>query len=52
MTDSQIIAALQSRPTLPSVYRVISEFRCGYWKALRCLLAAAQGRTWSMEDFL
>lgn len=54
MTDTQITQALATRSPLPSVYAVISEFRCGYQKALRCLDAArAQQpkKAYTLEDF-
>lgn len=44
MTDQQITQALVARSPLPTVYAVISEFHCGYQKALRCLEAAGAVR--------
>lgn len=54
MTEEKILAILANRFPLPTVYGIISEFHCGYQKALRCLKTAEEERknkVWTLDDF-
>jgi sugar diacid utilization regulator len=54
MTEAQITAGIAARSPLPTVYKVISEFRISYQKAKRCVeeaKAQQPKKVYTLEDF-